>query len=95
VGLYAAVTRKGRSGAVYGPEEAITIAEALRGYIGNGAWLTREEDTKGSIEPGKLADLAVLDRDPLSVAPERLLDMRVLQYYLGGRRVYDAGPGGT
>lgn len=90
VGLYAAVTRKGMSGTVYGAEEALTMVEALRGYTVNGAWLTREEATKGTIEPGKLADLVVLDKDPLSVDPEQILDLAVLQTYLGGRLVYES-----
>ncbi len=90
VGLYAAVTRKGMSGAVYGAEEALTMAEALRGYTVNGAWLTREETSKGTIEPGKLADLVVLDKDPLSIDPGQILDLVVLQTYLGGRLVYDS-----
>lgn len=90
VGLYAAVTRKGMSGAVYGAEEALTMAEALRGYTVNGAWLTREETSKGTIEPGKLADLVVLDKDPLSIDPEQILDLQVLQTYLGGRLVYES-----
>jgi len=89
VGLYAAVTRKGRSGEVYGAGEALAIGEALRGYTRNGAWLTREEDIKGSIEPGKLADLIVLSVDPLTAPPESLLDARVLRTYLGGRLVFE------
>jgi predicted amidohydrolase YtcJ len=88
VGLYAAVTRKGRSGAVYAAEEALTIEEALRGYTLNGAWLTREESSKGSLEAGKLADLVVLDDDPLTGSPEELLTARVLRTYLGGRLVF-------
>jgi predicted amidohydrolase YtcJ len=89
VGLYAAVTRKGRSGAVYAADEALTIEEALRGYTRNGAWLTREETSKGSIEAGKLADLVVLSDDPLTGPPEELLEARVLRTYLGGRLVYE------
>jgi predicted amidohydrolase YtcJ len=89
VGLYAAVTRKGRSGAVYAADEALTIEEALRGYTRNGAWLTREETSKGTIEAGKLADLVVLSDDPLTGSPEELLEARVLRTYLGGRLVYE------
>ncbi len=91
VGLYAAVTRKGMSGAVYGEGEKLTMAEALRGYTINGAWLTREEAIKGSIEPGKLADLVVLDRDPLTIPAEQIPGLAVRQTYLGGRLVYDSG----
>jgi predicted amidohydrolase YtcJ len=94
VGIYAAVTRKGRSGVVYGPDEALTVDEALRGYTRNGAWLTREESTKGSIEPGKLADFVVLDRDPVEVPPDALLGLEVLRTYLGGELVYEKAAGG-
>lgn len=89
VGLYAAVTRKGRSGAVYAPEEALTIEEAIVGYTRNGAWLNFEEDIKGTIEPGKLADMVVLSDDLLTIDPERILDVEVEQTILGGRVVYE------
>lgn len=89
-GIHAAVTRKGMSGRVYGAGEALGVTEALRGYTVNGAWLTFEEEEKGTIEEGKLADLIVLDRDILSIAPDEIPDIRVLQTWLGGRLVYDA-----
>ena len=89
VGLYAAVTRKGRSGAVYAPEEALTIEEAIVGYTRNGAWLNFEEDTKGTIEAGKLADMVVLSEDLLTIDPDRILDVEVEQTILGGRVVYE------
>src|SRR6185437_4757531 len=78
VGLYAAVTRKGMSGRVFGPDEAVSIQEALRMYTVNSAYLSWDEHKKGSIEVGKFADFIVLDRDPLTVPPEQLLTMRVL-----------------
>ena len=64
VGLYAATTRKGMSGEVYGPDEAISMEEALVGYTRNGAFVTREEDIKGTLAPGMLADVVVLSDDP-------------------------------
>jgi predicted amidohydrolase YtcJ len=88
-GLYTAVTRKGQSGTVYGPEESITIAEAIRMYTANGAYLTFEENIKGTLEPGKLADMIVLDGDPLTAGAEALLDMKVDLTFLGGKLVYD------
>ena len=93
VGIYAAVTRKGMSGRVFGPGEALTVMEALQGYTLNGAWLSFEEDAKGSIEPGKLADFVVLDRDILEIDPAHIMDIRVLQTWLGGTLVYEAGGG--
>lgn len=89
VGIYAAVTRKGMSGEVFGADEALTVMEALRGYTWGGAYLTFEEEKKGTIEAGKLADLIVLDRDILAVDPEEIMDIEVEQTYLGGKLVYE------
>jgi len=89
VGLYAAVTRKGMSGRVFAADEALTMVEALRGYTLNAAHLSFEEDLKGSIEPGKLADFVVLDRDLLSIDPGHIMDTTVLETWLGGRLVYE------
>lgn len=89
VGIYTAVTRKGMSGKVYGKEEAVSIQEALRMYTANGPHLTFEEKTKGTIEPGKLADMIVLDSDPLTIAPDRLLNVKVDVTVIGGKVVFD------
>lgn len=89
VGLYAAVTRKGQSGAVYAPEEALSMQEALIGYTRNGAYITFEEDLKGTLEPGKLADMIVLSDDLLTIDPERILDVQVETTILGGKVVYE------
>ncbi len=90
VGIYAAVTRKGMSGNVYGADEALTVMEALRGYTLYGAYLTFEEDQKGSLEPGKLADMIVLDQDILTIDPDHIMDIKVEQTWLGGKLVYEA-----
>ena len=89
VGIYAAVTRKGMSGKVFGAEEALTVMEALRGYTLYGAWLSFEEDRKGSIERGKLADMIVLDQDILTIDPDHIMDILVEQTWLGGKLVYE------
>ncbi|WP_116813292.1 amidohydrolase [Steroidobacter cummioxidans] len=89
VGLYTAVTRKGMSGKVYGPEEAVSIQEALRMYTANGPYLTFEEKTKGTLEKGKLADMIVLDSDPLKIPADRLLDVKVDLTVVGGKVVYE------
>jgi predicted amidohydrolase YtcJ len=89
VGLYTAVTRKGSSGTAYGPEESITMPEAIRMYTANGAWLTFEESIKGTLEPGKLADMIVLDTDPLTASAEQVLNAKVDLTVLGGKVVYD------
>jgi predicted amidohydrolase YtcJ len=88
VQIYAAVTRKSSSGQVVGSEEAIEVMEAIRVYTWNGAYLSREEDKLGSIEPGKLADLIVLDRDILTIDPEDLLNIQVLKTIVDGKIVY-------
>ncbi len=89
VGIYAAVTRKGMSGRVFGPDEAISREEALQGYTRQGAWFTREETRKGTLLPGMLADFIILSADPLTVAEEDILSIQVLQTWLGGKRVYE------
>lgn len=88
VGIYAAVTRKGMSGRVFGPDEAITVEEAIRGYTRHGAYMNFDEATKGSLEPGKLADMIVLSDDLLTVDPEAIMDISVEQTWLGGELVY-------
>ena len=88
VQMYAAVTRKTDSGKVIGPEEAIGLMDAIRLYTWNGAYLGKEEDRLGSIEPGKLADLIVIDRDILSLPPEELLETKVLMTIVNGKTVY-------
>jgi len=89
VQMYAAVTRKSSSGQVVGPEEAIGIMDAIRIYTWNGAYLSKDEDKLGSIEPGKLADLIVLDRDITEVPPEELLETEALTTIVGGQTVYE------
>ena len=89
VQMYAAVTRKSSSGQVVGQEEAIDIMEAIRVYTWNGAYLSKDEDRLGSIEPGKLADLIVIDRDITSVPPEELLEIEVLTTMADGNIVYE------
>lgn len=86
--IYEAVTRKTRTGQVVGSDEAITVMDAIRLYTWNGAYLGKEEGIKGSIEPGKLADMVVLDRDILSVPHEEIKDIKVLMTIAGGNVVY-------
>ena len=89
VGLYAAVTRRGMSGAVYGKAERLSMPEAIVGYTRNGAYLTFEEDVKGTLEPGKLADMIVLSDDLLTISPEKILDVKVEKTIVGGKVVYE------
>lgn len=89
VGIYAAVTRKGESGTVFAADERLTMEEAIRGYTRNGAYITFEEDIKGTLEPGKLADMIVLSDDLLTIDPERILDVVVEMTIVGGRVVFE------
>ena len=88
--LYSETTRRDPSGHVWGEGQRITLPEALRSATLDGAHASFEEHDKGSIEPGKLADLAVLTEDPLAVPPERWLDIKVERTMLGGNWVYEA-----
>jgi predicted amidohydrolase YtcJ len=92
VGLYAAVTRKGKGGSVYGADEGVPMLQALRAYTSGGAFVTREERRKGTIEPGKVADLIVLSANLLTVPHEQILKTRVDLTVLGGRVVYERAP---
>lgn len=89
-GLYAATTRKGMSGKVWGEAERISMADAIARYTRYAAAFTREEKTKGTLEPGKLADIVVLPVNPLTVAPEKLLTTPVAMTLVGGKVVYRA-----
>jgi predicted amidohydrolase YtcJ len=88
-GLYAATTRKGASGRVYAADEALTMAEAIAVYTRNSAFITREEASKGTIEPGRLADLVVLSRNLLEIPPEEILETVADVTILGGRIVFE------
>ena len=97
-GIYAAVTRQTLDGAPDGgwfPEQRIDLETALRAYTVNNAWAAGEEAIKGSIAPGKLADLVVLDRDPFDTPAQQLKDVRVLLTIVDGRIVHDARRGRT
>jgi predicted amidohydrolase YtcJ len=88
-GMYAATTRKTAIGRVLGKEERITAREALRSYTIGGAYAIGLERIKGSLEPGKIADLVVLEEDPLSLPLDDLKDVKPLSTMLGGRWVFD------
>ena len=90
--MYAAVTRKTLQGSPEGgwfPEERIDVESALRAYTVNNAWVAGEEDSKGKVAPGFLADLVVLERNPFDVPPDELKDVRVVLTVVGGRGVFE------
>jgi len=88
-GLYAAVTRKGMQGHQLGTAEAVSVPEMLRAMTFNGALLTGETERKGSLEPGKLADLALLDRNLDATPDESLRDIVVDLTMVDGKIVYE------
>jgi predicted amidohydrolase YtcJ len=85
------VNRTTRAGKVLGPAERITPLEGIRAFTINAAHAAFEERIKGSIEVGKLADFAILDRNPCTVEPWAIRDIKVLRTIIGGETVYDAG----
>jgi predicted amidohydrolase YtcJ len=90
-GVYAAVARQTLDGEPAGgwfPEERVDVETALRAYTVNNAWVAGEENDKGALKPGFLADIVVSDRDPFRIAPSELKDIRVLLTVTGGRMVY-------
>jgi predicted amidohydrolase YtcJ len=89
VNLRSAVTRLTQDGQRMGPNQGVTIDEAIQMFTLNGAYASFEESIKGSITEGKLADLAVLDRDPRTVEPEELHTLRAEMTVVDGRVVYE------
>jgi predicted amidohydrolase YtcJ len=92
-GLFAAVTRQDQKGFPAGgwlPDQKLTRAEALHSFTLGGAYAAFEEKTKGSLEPGKLADFVVLDQDLMTVPELAIPKIKVRMTFLGGRTVFGA-----
>ncbi|MEN6536236.1 MAG: amidohydrolase [Bryobacteraceae bacterium] len=87
-GIWMSVTRKTTGGAVFNPEQCVKREEALRMWTINGAYDMFEENIKGSIEPGKLADMIVIDRDLLKCPVDDIKDINVLMTMVDGKIVY-------
>ncbi|CPR11794.1 amidohydrolase [Mycobacterium bohemicum DSM 44277] len=83
-----AMTRTAPSGRVLGPEERLTLDQAIRAQTLDAAWQLFSDDVVGSIEVGKYADLVVLSADPRTVPPADIADLEIRATYLAGRRVY-------
>lgn len=88
--LQSQVTRADMNGHQWGLNQRITVEEAIRCGTIHGAYASFEEAQKGSIEPGKLADLVVLDRDPLTADPSSLIQIAVERTMVGGKWVYES-----
>jgi predicted amidohydrolase YtcJ len=97
LGIYAAVTRAtldGKNPNGWFPEQKLTVAEAVEAYTMGSAYAEFQEKEKGSITPGKLADLVLLSDDIFSIDPVKIRDVKVLTSIVGGRIVYQH-PGAT
>ncbi|MCC5907301.1 MAG: amidohydrolase [Balneolaceae bacterium] len=88
--MYTAITRTTEGGQVFNPDHRVSREEALRMMTINAAWLNHEEDRKGSIEPGKFGDFAILSDDFLTVEEERIKEIRSLLTVVDGTVVYDS-----
>jgi predicted amidohydrolase YtcJ len=89
LGLKSAIDRRDHAGVPLGPNQAISPVEALWAYTQAGAILSGDEHNRGSITPGKWADLAVLSGDPLNIPPDDLLSLVVEQTYVAGELAYE------
>ena len=87
--FYASVARITKDGEAFYPEQKMTREEALRSYTLNGAYAAFEEEFKGSLEVGKLADVVVLSRDILTVPVEEIPEARVAMTIVGGEVRYE------
>ncbi len=88
--LQSSVTRTDMSGTLWGPKQRVTVEEAIRVGTIHGAYASYEEGEKGSLSPGKLADLVVLGQDPTQVDPFALIDIPIERTMVGGRWVYES-----
>jgi hypothetical protein len=88
--LWSAVNRMSREGEVVGPDQRITPLEALKAQTIWAAQQYDEQDRRGSLEPGKIADLVILDRNPLKVEPMSIKDIKVLETVKEGKTIYKA-----
>jgi predicted amidohydrolase YtcJ len=95
--VYAAVTRAtldGKNPTGWFPEQKLSVAEAIEAYTMGSAYAEFQEKEKGSITPGKLADMVLLSDDVFSIVPEKIRDVRVLKTFVGGRLVFEAAAAG-
>ena len=89
--MHSAMTRRARSGTIIGPAEVVDAMTALKAITIDAAWQIREEDMKGSLAVGKLADMVILDANPVTVPVDDLLKIKVVETFKEGTSVYRAG----
>ena len=95
--VYAAVTRAtldGKNPGGWFPEQKLTVPETIEAYTMGSAYAEFQDNVKGSITPGKLADLVVVSDDIFTIPPEKIRDVHVLKTILGGKLIFDAGTAG-
>lgn len=90
MGIQGMVTRTGWDDTTWGPNQRVSVDDAIRINTYNGAWNSHEEHDKGSISIGKLADFVVLADDPHTVAPDRIKDIKIVRTVVGGTTMYEA-----
>jgi hypothetical protein len=90
LGIESAVTRRTEAGASIAPEESISVSDALYAYTMGGAVLSGDAENRGSLTPGKWADLVLLDRNPESVPVDEISRIRVLKTFVSGELVHSA-----
>ena len=88
VRIFDMVNRRGSNGKLYGENQGVTPAEAIRVFTLGGAFAMFEEKTRGSITAGKLADFVVLEADPTKVAPQKIKEIVVRATYIGGAEIF-------
>jgi len=86
--VYSAVNRITRSGMVLGADQRIPVIDALKAITINAAYQYQEEDIKGSLKAGKLADLVILNKDPLTIDPKELRSVQVIETIKEGKTVF-------
>jgi predicted amidohydrolase YtcJ len=90
MGIQGMVTRKGWDGTTWGLNQRVSVDEAIRINTLNGAYASKEENIKGSITVGKLADYVVLAEDPHTVNPEKIKDIQIVRTVVGGATAYQS-----
>jgi predicted amidohydrolase YtcJ len=94
LGVYAAVTRAtldGKNPGGWFPEQKLTVPETVEAYTMGSAYAEFQDKEKGSITPGKLADIVILGDDIFKIDPVKIRDVKVLKTIVGGKVVYDSG----
>ncbi len=90
-GIYAAVTRRtldNKNPEGWVPEQKVTVEEALMAYTSSAAYASFDENIKGTLEPGKLADFVIIDQDITKIPPDKIREAKIIQTFVGGKSVY-------